>query len=106
MNLLNYYTRQNDINIKENEENYVIELLAPARKAEDFNIEVKGDHIIIESEKETTFSFTSFKKSFLLPEQIDKEKISAEYKAGVLIIEIPKSEIAKEKQIIKVKESN
>ena len=43
------------------------------------------------------FSYSSFQRSFALPNTVDAEKISASYKDGVLHLTIPKKEEAKEK---------
>jgi HSP20 family protein len=63
----------------------------------------------VKSEKETNnqetdntytrkeFSYSSFQRSFTLPDAADGENIKAEYKDGILSIEIPKKEEAKVK---------
>ena len=45
------------------------------------------------------FNFSSFQRTFTLPDSADGEKIKAEYKDGILNIEIPKKEEAKAKPI-------
>ena len=110
MNLFDIYSglRNEDITtVSDEADNYLVEILAPGRSKEDFNIEVKKDTLVISTEVEyTKFNFTKFKKVFTLPRNVDAEKIVASYKAGVLIITIPKSE--EEKRIIKIaiKEEN
>lgn len=91
-------------NIKETEKAYLVELAAPGMKKEDFKIELNDDLLSIRSEhkqeKEETndrytkreFNFTSFVRSFRLPEEVDAEKIGATYRDGILNIEIPKQE--------------
>ena len=39
------------------------------------------------------FGYTSFSRSFTLPEEADAEKIGAKHKNGVLHISIPKTEV-------------
>jgi HSP20 family protein len=53
----------------------------------------------VENEKvmRREFSYSSFKRSFTLPESTDSEKIKASYKDGILSINVPKREEAKEK---------
>lgn len=96
-------------NIQETEKAYHIELASPGMSKKDFKIEVDEDLLTIRSEKETEkeeentrftkreFNFTSFVRSFRLPEEVDSEKITASYKDGILSLEIPKKEIAAKK---------
>lgn len=97
------------VNIEEHEDKYSLELAAPGKSKKDFNIELDNDLLTISSEtkednktedKERNFtrrefSYESFKRSFTLPESVDTSKIRANYKNGVLILELPKREEAK-----------
>ena len=96
------------VNIRDNEDSFTVELAAPGKKKEDFNIELDNDVLTISSEQkqESTseekgkftrreFSYSSFTRSFTLPETADNDKIGANYENGVLTIEIPKREDAK-----------
>ncbi|SFG17122.1 MULTISPECIES: Hsp20/alpha crystallin family protein [Salegentibacter] len=97
------------VNIQETEDNFSVEVAAPGKTKEDFNIELDNDVLTISSEEkkenETSekngrytrkeFSYSTFKRAFSLPDSVDSEKISASYKDGVLIIELPKREEAK-----------
>ncbi|MFK8043911.1 MAG: Hsp20/alpha crystallin family protein [Crocinitomicaceae bacterium] len=97
------------VNIKENENNYIVEMASPGMKKEDFKINLEQDVLSISAElKETTeengetftrkeFSFSSFKRDFTLPETADTEKITANYFDGILNITIAKKEEAKPK---------
>ncbi|MDF1676924.1 MAG: Hsp20/alpha crystallin family protein [Vicingaceae bacterium] len=99
------------VNIKENTDNYAIELAVPGKKKEDFNIELDNDLLTISSEdkSESTeenkdenytkreFRYSSFSRSFTLPDAADGEKISANYKDGVLNVIIHKKDEAKVK---------
>jgi len=100
------------INIKENEDAYVVDVAAPGFEKEDFNIELDHDVLTISTQvKEETeskeggkftrkeFSYKSFKRSFTLPELVEDEKIGATYTNGILSINIPKKEEAKPKPI-------
>ena len=105
------------VNIKENETSYKIEFYAPGYKKEDFNIEVDGKTLIISSKKQfenennnekyslKEFSYSSFKRTFNLPEHLDFEGIEANYENGVLIISLPKLEEAlhKSRRLIEIK---
>lgn len=96
------------VNISENEKAYFIELAAPGLDKQEFKIELKKDTLFISAEKnkETSteqkkfsrkeFDYLSFSRSFLMPEDINAEKISAEYTNGILQITIAKMEPAKE----------
>jgi len=92
------------VNVFENEESYRIELAAPGLKKEDFAIELDKDVLTISSEQENSvedskenctkreYSYSSFSRSFTLPESADKEKISAKAEEGILKISIMKRE--------------
>lgn len=95
------------VNITEQKDNYLVSLAAPGLKKEDFKIDVDGNMLTISSEKEETkeekdkkftrkeYNYSSFSRSFTLPEEINKEKIEAKYEDGVLKITLPRKEEAK-----------
>lgn len=99
------------VNVKENDEEYHIEVAVPGCEKEDFNIEVHNDVLTIASERqeenETSeknghytkreFSYQSFSRSFGLPKTADAEKVTAKYDKGILTVVIPKREAAKPK---------
>lgn len=98
------------VNIKENENEYMLEVAAPGFEKEDFKIEQHNDLLTISSEKKVEkenkdderftkreFSYQSFSRSFTLPQTADGEKISANYDKGILTVSIPKREEAKPK---------
>lgn len=92
-------------NIQETESSFLVELAAPGMTKEDFKIELDENLLTIRSENETEkeekdgkftkreFNYSSFVRSFRLPEEVDAEKISASYAEGILKLEIPKVEI-------------
>lgn len=96
-------------NIKENADEFIVELAVPGLKKEDFNIQVEDNVLRISATKqnentdETTtvhrreFSFHSFERTFRLPKSADGDKIAATYTDGVLHLNIPKREEAKPK---------
>ncbi len=106
------------VNIAENEAGFELELAAPGMKKEDFNIEVDKNVLTISNEttssseeenKEKNFSrrefyYSSFKRSFNLPETVNTEAIKAAYNDGILKLEIPKKEEAlpKPKRMIEI----
>jgi HSP20 family protein len=91
-------------NVIENEDAFVLELAAPGMKKDDFKIDLENSQLTIsheqkeeheETEKNFTrreFHFGSFSRSFVLPKTVDTEKISAEYKNGILYLNLPKKE--------------
>jgi HSP20 family protein len=95
------------VNITEQKDDYLVSLAAPGLKKEDFKIDVDGNMLTINSEKEDSreekdkkftrkeYSYSSFSRSFTLPEEINKEKIEAKYEDGVLKISLPRREEAK-----------
>lgn len=97
------------VNVKETDEDFYIELAVPGLSKEDFNIELDNDVLTIssetKSEKETIenkgkytrkeFSYSSFKRSFSLPDTVEGTAIEASYENGVLLVAIPKKEEAK-----------
>ena len=95
------------VNIKENEKSFEVELAAPGLDKKDFNITLDNDILTISSEKQDEkneknenfmrkeFQYTSFKRSFSLPESVNRENIKAIHKNGILIIALPKNEEAR-----------
>lgn len=94
-------------NIKENKDNYLISLAAPGLQKEDFHIDLEGNMLTINCEKEESkeekdekmtrneYNFTSFSRTFTLPDEVMMEKIEANYADGILHIQLPKKEEAK-----------
>ena len=92
------------VNIIEADNEFNIEVAVPGLTKNDFNIEVEDDVLNLFSvEKETKedkmpnytrreFNFSSFKRSFQLPETIDQDQIQASHKEGVLTITLVKKE--------------
>ena len=98
----NAFTAQ--VNIRENDEQYELQLVAPGLKKEDFNIAVDKNALTIsfEQKEETTdatskwhrqeFKMQSFKRSFTMNEKIDSNNIAATYENGILTLALPKKE--------------
>ncbi|HVX25048.1 MAG TPA: Hsp20/alpha crystallin family protein [Parafilimonas sp.] len=95
------------VNITEVDGQYNVSVAAPGMKKEDFKIDLDGDLLTISAEKEETkeekdkhynrreYNYSSFSRSFTLPEGVKHDKIEAKYEDGVLKLSIPKSENAK-----------
>ena len=97
-------------NVAETKEEFRVDLSAPGLTRNDFKIEIEDGTLTISSEKKEEsnnvtenyrrreFSYSSFSRSFQLPENIKEDKISAKYDNGMLHISIPKKEIGAAKQ--------
>jgi HSP20 family protein len=95
------------VNITETKDDYKVSLAVPGMKKEDFNIDVDGNMLTISSEKEENmeekdkkftrkeYNYSSFSRTFTLPDEINKEKIEAKYEDGVLKVVLPRKEEAK-----------
>jgi HSP20 family protein len=100
-------TRVPAANISETEDHYHVELAAPGLKKEDFKINLDRNvlNISVEQQSENSdvkknyskreYSYTSFVRSFTLPESANSESIEATYTDGVLKIDIAKRDEAK-----------
>ncbi|HOB78373.1 MAG: Hsp20/alpha crystallin family protein [Bacteroidales bacterium] len=90
------------VNVVEDENKFQIEVAAPGFKKEDFKVQLDNDVLTIYTEKKEEkeekdkryrrreFNYQSFTRSFIVPDYIDKDKIDAEYKDGILFISLPK----------------
>jgi HSP20 family protein len=93
------------INVREEKDFYEVEMAAPGMAKEDFDIDLDGNLLTISAEKEEEnpkendggkrysrreYNYSSFSRSFTLPEVADTEKIDASYKDGILHLRVPK----------------
>lgn len=94
------------INVVEHDNGYAVEVAAPGMTKDDFNVHLDEDgNISITMEKKSEnkeenkknghylrreFSYSKFQQTMVLPDNVDKEKISASVKDGVLTIDLPK----------------
>lgn len=97
------------VNIKENEKSFMLELAVPGMDKKDLKIDINEDVLTISSEskneteeekdgyKRKEFSYSSFCRSFYIPENVNRDKIAANYKDGILCVELPKMEEEKNK---------
>lgn len=93
------------VNISQDDKNFMVEVVSPGFKREDFKIKVNDDILTIsaESKQESQqegnnkeysrreYSYSSFTRSFRLPDNAKDDAISAKYNDGILQIMIPKS---------------
>jgi len=103
------------VNIVESKNDFMVSMAVPGMKKDDFNIDVSGNMLTVscnkeekKEEKEAKFTrkeynYTSFSRSFTMPEDVNREKIDAHYENGILKISLPKREetgkLAAKKQI-------
>ncbi|TVR82803.1 MAG: Hsp20/alpha crystallin family protein [Chitinophagaceae bacterium] len=92
------------VNVAENEDEFRLEIAAPGFTKDNFNMELEENVLTLsgelkksESEKDENytrreFQFSSFKRSFTLPDIVDADKISATYSDGILKVILPKKE--------------
>jgi HSP20 family protein len=97
------------VNVKETEKGFDIELAAPGLSKKDFNITVENKVLTISSEKKEEkeekekeytrreFSYSSFSRSFALPENVNEENVHATYTDGLLKLSLTKKALPKEK---------
>ena len=102
------------VNILETEAEYKIEIAAPGLTKEDFQINLKKDTLSVWAEKKVSeteekkdytrreFDYFSFARSFVLPESVNVDNITAEYVNGILNITIGKDEVKSQNKEIKV----
>ncbi|PKQ64858.1 heat-shock protein [Labilibaculum filiforme] len=109
-NFSNTNTTLPAVNVRENENEYIIEVAAPGMKKSDFKINLDNNQLNISSEQKEEkevkehrysrkeFCYQSFHRSFQLPiDRVDSTTISAKYEEGILSIHLPKKEEAKPK---------
>ena len=106
------------VNIKENENEFEVEMAAPGMTKDDFKIELNNSVLTISSEKQSEnetkegknvtrreFSYQSFSRSFTLPAIVETDRITAKYENGILRVNIPKKEEAKPKPLKQIQVS-
>ncbi len=88
------------INVKSNDDHYEVEVAVPGWDKEDFNISLEHGVLTISSEQKNEskkeednytrkeFSYSSFRRSFTLPEDAHEESIKAKYENGILRLTI------------------
>lgn len=103
-------------NVSETKKAFNLELSVPGFDKGDFRVEVDKNILTIsatridkvedQNEDERVwrreFSASSFSRSFVLPENIDTEKITAKEKSGILKISLPKMEHAPEDKVKRI----
>lgn len=106
------------INVVESDKDYKVEVAAPGMKKEDFNIHLSDNNeLVITMERKNEnkeehkkylrreFAYSKFQQSFVLPDDVEKEKINASVTDGILTIDLPKhapEEKAKVNRVIEI----
>jgi HSP20 family protein len=96
-----------NVNIRDEEDNFVLSALVPGLKADDLNIQVLEDVVRIEGEfkaNEENYLLRelpngSFHRTLRMPAEIDADKVEAKIADGVLTLRLPKAESARPKKI-------
>lgn len=103
------------VNITEDKDCYKAELAAPGMNKDDFRLDVEGNILTISAEKEENkeekdkkftrkeYNYTSFSRSFTLPNEVKKEAIEAKYNNGVLQVILPKKDELKNRETQNIK---
>ncbi len=99
------------VDVHEDENHYIIKADMPGVDKKDIVIDVKNSVLTLKGERHADEKVDKgnvyfrervhgqFERAFKLPDHVDTDKITADYKDGVLKIEIPKPEAIKPKQI-------
>ena len=93
------------VNVRENEKSYIMDIAAPGLKKEFVRLDLDNDgnlNIAIENKLEhkqenkkehyirREFSYSNYQQAYTLPDDVDKDKISAKVENGVLELLLPK----------------
>jgi|TARA_B100001079_G_scaffold5491_1_gene4646 HSP20 family protein len=100
---MNFFNRRHSVpsvNSVENNDSFEIDLAVPGMKKDDFTIELNDKILVISSDNSNydqnertrlnEFNYSSFQRSFRVPESVELDKIKANYKNGILKIKLPK----------------
>jgi HSP20 family protein len=98
MNLINSNHSVPSVNSIESDDSFEIDLAVPGMKKDDFTIQLNDKVLVISSENTNSddnnnmrlneFNYSSFQRSFRVPETVELEKIKANYKNGILKIKL------------------
>ncbi|MCB0398958.1 MAG: Hsp20/alpha crystallin family protein [Winogradskyella sp.] len=103
------------VNVLDNNEEYIVEMAVPGLKKSDFDISLDNQTLSISAELSTEnedrnenytrreFGYSSFKRTFSLPESVETDKINAKYEDGILKVLLPKRDEAKKKPVKQIK---
>ena len=112
--LLNRMMTVPAVNVIENKENFMVSVAAPGLKKEDFKIDIDGNMLTISCEKEERkeekedkftrkeYNYSSFSRTFTIPDEVIKEKIEAKYEDGILKLMMPRMHEVKPETVKKI----
>lgn len=92
------------VNISEEKDGFKITMAAPGLKKEDIHVDIDGNLMTIsastEQENEETdkkytrkeYNYSSFSRTFTLPDEVNKDNINARYENGILHLTLPRQE--------------
>lgn len=98
------------VNIKDNTKSFDLEVAAPGYKKEELKVNVEDGVLTISSEKKKEseeekngytrreFNYSSFSRSFQLPQNADADNVKASFVDGVLKLSVPKTKALPEKK--------
>lgn len=99
------------VNVKETDKEYTMEIASPGLKKEFVRVDLDDEgnlNVALENKMEhkeekkkehylrREFAYSNYQQSYVLPEDVDREKISAKVNDGVLTIKLPKLSPKKE----------
>ncbi|MDB2366666.1 Hsp20/alpha crystallin family protein [Flavobacteriaceae bacterium] len=114
MNVINNNHSVPSVNSIENDNSFEIDLAVPGMKKDDFTIQLNDKVLVISSENTSSvennsmslneFNYSSFQRSFTVPETVELDKIKANYKNGILKVKLPKKKdsITKPNRVIDI----
>ena len=114
MNVINNNHSVPSVNSIENDNSFEIDLAVPGMKKDDFTIQLNDKVLVISSENKNSvennsmrlneFNYSSFQRSFTVPETVELDKIKANYKNGILKVKLPKKKdsITKPNRVIDI----
>jgi len=96
-----------NVNVRDEEDAFVLSALVPGLKADDLNIQILEDVVRIEGEFKAgdeeyllrELPNGSFQRTLRMPSEIDANKVEAKISDGVLTLRLPKAESARPKKI-------
>lgn len=102
------------VNVKETDDKYVMELAAPGLKKEHCNVNIDDDgnltvHIEHNEQHSSNdekshylrreFSYSNYEQTYALPDNVERERISAKVENGILTVDLPKKAPEEEKKL-------
>ena len=108
---LNFALSQPRVNVEVDDDTIIVTAEIPGLHKEDLHIDIDGRQLTISGQKEESIEnkkghsyvselrYGSFTRILTLPCEIDRDKVNAKYRRGVLKLTLPKSEEAKSRRV-------